>query len=621
MPTLPAGFAVAVGLSLILPLLNYFRAPPIADFFGEWSSAVAMSLGVLFLIPRLERRNRLNGALLLPPLLLALLTAVQILLGRYEFAQDWILWLAYLWMFALALIVGQHFRALNLETEIARRLCWAIVIVAGTNALAQFAQITRLDVVLAPFVIPVSNGAKCTIFGNTGQSNQTGLIAWLAIAATLYLSGAGRVRTWLAAALTGLFMISAALTASRMAWLFCVFLAVTILLMRNWPTPSAVARRNWVLALPFGFAAANLVAAGLISALDLPCASAVARLADPGDGGIPVRLSLWHQALLVWQSAPWFGVGAANFFGAAYRLQPLGAQQPLDGYVHNALLQILAEFGVFGLVAVILPAAVLAMNIARRRSSLTPVDVLMLAWLGMLVIHSMLEYPLWYVHFLMLFGLASGLLLPAQAKGMSLQVPVRATVTLMSAIALIGCFLLFYDYRQLDRTVYLVQLQLQMNASSPKIDQTIEDAGAQVKIYRLIADYALALRAPISRNHLEEKVAESERLLRRAPVPDNIARVILFQSLAGNRLRVQENLARLVMFFPAEEGSTATRLREYVAGRKDLFGDLLAEIDAAVAHAPPRRWGRPDSLAERSAGGGASRSATLQPEPDSGRSP
>jgi hypothetical protein len=183
-----------------------------------------------------------------------------------------------------------------------------------------------------------------------------------------------------------------------------------------------------------------------------------------------------------------------------------------------------------------------------------------------------------------------GLLFRPDALGMPMRLAVKPIVGLMATAALVGCMFLIYDYRKLDRVTYLVSLQLDMKATSPKLDAAIEEAGAEVRLYRLIAEHALALRAPINRDHLQEKIAVTERLLSRAPVPETIARLILLESLAGDSSKVQKHLARLVMFFPPTAGGIVYRLRQYAVERPNEFGDLAPQVDEAIANAPPRRW-------------------------------
>jgi len=590
MQKLPSGFAIAVGLSLILPLLNYVREMPLADFYGEWSSALCMALAAAMLWPQLARRTQVSASLLLIPAALAVLLAAQFFLGRYVFTMDWLLPAGYLWMLALAMLLGQHFRAVGQETEVASRLATAIIMVAAFNGFAQVAQLTKLDALLQPFVILVSNRPTCTFFGNTGQSNQTAMIAWLGVAAVLYLASTGRVRGLLAVALAFVLMLSAAVTASRMAWLFCFFVAAMLAGNKLCPQPAAGRRLSLAAMLPVGFVLATFFAAAVLQSLDLPCATAAERLADAREGGIVIRLELWRQAIMVWLAHPWVGSGAGSFFGAAYRLQPLGIHQPVDAYAHNQALQLLAEFGLIGLGLVALFLFVSVYPVVRRWSQLTPVDGLMLSWIGVLGIHSMLEFPLHYVHFLMLFGLALGLLVRSDANPLRLHVATRPTVAFVVSVALVGCVALFMDYRSLDRTVFLVNVELQNNRSSPQLSAAIEGAAKDVVIFDFIAAHALGLRAPLSKENLVEKTRDAERMVSRAPSPENVGRLILLKALGGDFDAVRQQLARMAMFYPPRQGGMLERMRVIAAERPQDFGNLVELIDSAAAAAPPRRW-------------------------------
>ncbi len=592
MRSLPAGFAVAVGLALILPLLTYFREMPLADFYGEWSSALCMALAATMLWPQLSRRSQVSGSLLLLPISIVLLIAVQFILGRYEFKMDWLLPIGYLWMLLLAILLGQHFRAAGQETEVADRLAFAIIMVAIFNAFAQVAQVTGFDASLQPFVILVSDRPVCTFFGNTGQSNQTATIAWLAVAGVLYLAGKGRVRVPFAASLAFVLMLSAALTASRMAWLICFFVAFMVAASRLTLGPQSAIQNRLAsaLTLPLGFLLATLLIAEALQLLEVPCATAAGRLADARDGGVLIRLELWRQAIMVWLTHPWIGGGAGSFFGAAYRLQPLGAHEPLDSYAHSLPMQLLAEFGLIGLGVVALLLFLSLYPAIRRWSQLSSVDGLMFSWIGVLGIHSMLEFPLWYVHFLMFFGLALGLLVRSDANGLQISVPMRTAVTTVACVALIGNVGLFLDYRKLEHTVFLVNLELQNNVSSPRLDAAIESAGREVVVFDFIATHALGLRVPISKEDLEKKTRDAERIFHRAPSAENVGRLVLLKAMAGDFGWVREQLARMTMFFPTGNDGILARIRKRAVERPADFGNLAKLIDEAEANAPPRRW-------------------------------
>ncbi len=264
--------------------------------------------------------------------------------------------------------------------------------------------------------------------GNLRQPNHLcSLLLWALVAAV-----ALHELRWLPrAALAGLallLVLAVELTASRTG-------AVGLLLLLAWGvfdrrlSPSA----RWVLvatpvlyALCFGAmawwadisqqalgAGARVVAEGAASAADSPNS----------------RLNIWRNTLVLIAANPWAGVGFGEF-NLAWTLTAF-AHRPTAffDHSHNLLLQLAVELGlpvaalVLGLLAVALwRAGRLALRAAGPAGQAARAAA-MLVLIAML--HSLVEYPLWYAYFLLPTALAWGFVLglPAAAR----PTPARAS--------------------------------------------------------------------------------------------------------------------------------------------------------------------------------------------------
>lgn len=590
MRQLPSSFAVALGLCFILPLLNYFRDPPIGDFFGEWSSAAVMALGALFMVRSLPRKLAVSGALLLLPALLATLIVLQALFGRYVYVTDAFLYVCYLGMFVLVVLLGQHFRSDGLAAEVTNRMAWAAVIVALVNVVAQAAQLGRWDVQLQPWVVSLPNESVCVLYGNTGQANQTSAIAWLAVLGTLYLVHEGRLRGSLALLLLALLMTSSAATASRMAWLFLALTVAGILSLRSRWAEKGWLRPVMALAMVAGFAVITGATGALIGSIDPSCKTSVARLAQGQETGIAARLDYLSQAVVVWLHNPWIGSGAASLNGMAYRLIAETRPQRIDQYAHNIFAQILGEFGIVGALGLLFVAGACAIAVWKNRKELGAADAVLVGWLGIIGIHSLLEYPLWYVHFLMFFGLALGLLIRPEWRPFSLDVPVRLAVGILSVAALVVSGFLFNDYRNLDRLMFLVIQKVDNRiASTPQVDALLASADSGIYIYRPQADHMQGIAMSMTRDGIAEKVVATDKLLARAPTPPTVARRAVLAVLAGDRNAARYHLDRLYMFFPGPAEELADQMRAMAAERPDELAQLTQVLDEVGSNAPKGR--------------------------------
>jgi hypothetical protein len=263
--------------------------------------------------------------------------------------------------------------------------------------------------------------------------------------------------------------------------------------------------------------------------------------------------------------------------------------QPVDIYAHNIVAQLMAEFGAIGTASLLLVAAACLLALWRNRRELGAADALLAGWLGVLSIHSLLEYPLWYVHFLMFFGLALGLLVRPQWRLLPLRVPARWLAAGLSTAAVAGCIALFFDYHHLGRLMFLVIQKVDSRiASSRHVDALLAEADARVLIYRPHAEHLLGIAMSMTRDGLAEKIAATDKLMQRSPTPPTIARRAVLAVLDGDEATARRQLALLQQFFPRKAGELLENMRKMAAERPDELGRLAALIDEAAAAAKPR---------------------------------
>ena len=587
---IPTGFAVSIGLMLILPLLNYFRDAPIGDFYGEWLSAVSFAVAVFFVVPSTGKRVAVSVSLFLVPLVIVAVLLAQHASGRIPYAYDWITWSAYLTLLVLAYLVGQGLREGRLVREATNRLASALLLVGSTNFALQLIQVAGFDNRLAPFVVPLTESA-CRATGNVGQANHATSLAWMAAFGALYLFAVGRMRAWVAVPLVASMLLSSALTVSRMAWLFLALGIVIVLAFRAWPAQTARQRRLTGLLLAVGFVVATVASSFLLQSMSEACGAAVRRLTNTQEAGLTIRLTLWRQAIEVWQSHPWLGAGAGMFMATAYWLQPTGVHQQLDYYAHNVALQILAEFGIFAGLAIGVSVVWWGVALFRQRRGLAAPDVVLLYWVGVLWIHSMLEFPLFFVHFLILFGLSIGLIVPPAVARPSVQIPLRVTSATLALLVAAGCALALVDYRRLDRVAYLVTVQMANSfGTNREVEEILGAARADVRIYEPMADHALQLLTPMTDENLAAKIAATDRLISKAPTSAAVLRRIALAMLAGDRATASWHAHRLVMFFPHSAPDLFRNLEAHFVKRPDIQDQLKLIFEEALAATPPVRW-------------------------------
>jgi hypothetical protein len=272
-------FALSLGAGVVLGFLSFICAPPLQDFPGDWTATMFFCLGAVLVLPALPRRFAVAPAPLALPAVLAALVCVQLALGRYAYLQFPLLWLGYLALAVLAIVVGQGIRSAGHGADVTRSLAWALLAAGIFNSAVQVLQALQWGRGLAPVVIPLAEHA-CRPYGNVSQANHASTLAWLALAAALYLNGIGRLKVRVALPGIALLLFGSALSASRMAWLFLAVTMAVVVAVPVWPAGGARARRRLALLLAGGFAVATVAAAVLLTGIGAGCASALERLVD-----------------------------------------------------------------------------------------------------------------------------------------------------------------------------------------------------------------------------------------------------------------------------------------------------------------------------------------------------
>lgn len=241
--------------------------------------------------------------------------------------------------------------------------------------------------------------------------------------------------------------------------------------------PGSTARRAWLFV-----AAAALLAA---------CLAAVIVIAGPGSTGWehdwlvnPHRSSqhrglAWSYALDAWQAHPWLGIGLGNYRWS----QPAGGET-VYLYAHNDYLQVAAETGLLGVLALVAGGLLLAIVIARRWAQLPPGGDrlwLMAAMCGLVyaALHASLDYalraPLNGLVVALLIGTALGV--GAAASPSVLHTRCLSLVAL--ALVVMGGFAMRGHQRD-----FMIHRELQSALAGYRLASPAEQSGAAERLLR-----------------------------------------------------------------------------------------------------------------------------------------
>ncbi|MDE2627957.1 MAG: O-antigen ligase C-terminal domain-containing protein [Burkholderiales bacterium] len=555
------GAAALACLALAAPTLLAFNLPPSSTFlnqaaaligWGGWLALLAAALPVS-VWPRSGGLAALQSALVL--LLLAAL-ASPLWAGL-----PWSLALSSAGMIAAALLAAQMGAAMQrggLAQPAFRAFCIGLVVAGVASSVIGIVQ------VFAPGWADGEWIARSYIegraVGNLRQPNHlSSLLLWSTVAA-LWLGEARAVRRWGSALLALLFIFVIVLSGSRTGALSVVLLAGWGLLDRRLSRFT----RTLLLLAPLVYAAFWL---GTSAWADHShhVFGGETRFTTKGDISSS-RYGIWADTLALIRMHPWAGVGFGEF-NFAWTLTPFpGRPVAFFDHTHNLVLQFAVELGL-PLAALVLALLVWALYSAlrdalRARADADPAQAPLrraaFVMVLLILVHSLLEYPLWYAYFLLpaAFAFGLGLATPgALPAGEAAAPPGRTRPLLIAAMLLmVGGLAAVADYAR-------VVVIFAPAEGAPPLAQRIED-GRHSVLFAHHADYAAATTA--------EHPADVLKAFQRAPHYLLDARLLQAWAIALN-----------------EAGET--QRARYIAQRLREFRNPQSEPFFAPCQAPPKR--------------------------------
>ncbi|NSX02222.1 PglL family O-oligosaccharyltransferase [Cupriavidus gilardii] len=557
-------------MAVALPPLVSKHTLPLATFYGEWASALAF---VVLVLCSARLRAAGSGVPLVAAFCLWLIAlgAGATLAGQPDVTGSRSLTLAALLLGTGAIWAGHRYRrALDADAVLtAFATAWVAAGLFGT--LAQWVQLFRLEGDSFGLVSDYFYDANRRLWGNLNQPNHQATVHGLALAASVWLASRGKLRAlpWIVA--VALIESGVVLSGSRTGVLH-VGLAACYALVAAWLARSAqqlAAVERWTLRAPAGliFAAAALVAMLMLLQPAIKAAGqtfgwslfdTMAQL-QAGDQ-ISARGALWAHAWAMFVAHPWFGVGWGEFGWAQFeQMARLGVIVEMSLHAHNAVLDLLAKTGIVGTAGVALFLAAWLWRVVRTRlwradTAERARTAAALTWLAMLCAHSMLEYPLHYLYFLLPFCFLLGWLEPAAltVDRMPRWLATAGTAVVGLAAAMVLATM-WHDYRRVEAREYASPARVD-TLPAPKLWFGQHAEAHRAELAPLTADGADAWLPPhIVAIHL-------------LPTPTMIARGAWLLALNGEPEQGREWLERLRYYYRGDEAAQFARVAGYCDG-------------------------------------------------------
>jgi len=387
-------------------------------------------------------------------------------------------------------------------------------------------------------------------FANLRQRNQFASLTNIALAALIWLArqrGAAAPRQWIPLAGAALLAIGNAASSSRTGLLEMLALCALLGAWGAWRQPLVL---RLLLTALLAYAVATLVLPWLLG-FDPAAHGMLARLRG-GELACASRKVLWSNVLDLIAQKPWLGWGWGELDYAHYATLYTGPRfcDILDN-AHSLPLHLAVELGI--------PVALLVCGLGawwavRQRPWCEADTARQLAWsvLAVIMLHSMLEYPLWYGPFQVAFGFCV-LLLCGGATGPSRFAASRVSAFkgVLAGILMLCCAYAAWDYHRISQIYRLPQ-----DRDAAYREGTLSKIRDSWLFHRQVSFAELSL-TPLTRDNAQWTFNTATALLHYSPEPIVIEKVIESAVMLGLDDEALAHLARYRAAFPQEHARWA----------------------------------------------------------------
>lgn len=432
-------------------------------------------------------------------------------------------------------------------------------LLSGLMGLVQYAGLAEL------FQPWISRTAAGEAFANLRQRNQFATLLNMGLAALLWFAARSpvrpgwRVQVWCLWVCMLLSMANAA-SSSRTGALELVFILAAGAVWGHWR--QSLPRRILIVSV-LTYVAAEFLLPWLSG---LPAMSGMLGRLRGGEVMCTSRLTLWSNVLHLIAQKPWTGWGWGELDYAHYVTPYAGARfcDLLDN-AHNLPLHLAVELGV-PVAAVVCGGLTLWVLRARPWSERNPARQLAWLVLGVIGLHSLLEYPLWYGPFQMAAVLATLVLMggrnPNAAQGFMRtgEAFARRAAAAGAVLLLLLCGAVAWDYRQISQ-IYLPPTERDEGFRTDTL-QKIQGS----RLFREQVRFAELGITPLTRENAQWTFDTASALLHYSPEPRVIERVIESATLLGRDGDAREHLAHYKAAYPEQAAKWSQRNAAQPAG-------------------------------------------------------
>ncbi|MFB2538105.1 MULTISPECIES: Wzy polymerase domain-containing protein [unclassified Acinetobacter] len=394
---------------------------------------------MLFLFTLIAVKDWQIPKVTLPIVWIATIPILQMLFGQISFFQDTVFSLLYLFGFLLSLWASYQLIRQYKEQFFEK---FAIALILVGLAAACIAVMQWLGIKHQWILNFVSNRP----YGNTGQPNHLATLLAVSTLSALYLYEQNKLKSYLSILFIAFFIFVIALTQSRTVWISSILITLFLLFHRfqhNLRTPS------YMIVLGLGFYYLSMwLPKWLSHILSTQSSFHIVETAvgvERASGGHD-RVDMWYQMWVALKQQPWSGYGWYQTTAAEYAASPQQGMHLWYNSAHNIVIDMLIWNGIIlGAVIVIYFIYLFGKMILKAKQKHTIIATMMML---AIFTHALLEYPIFYSYFLLLFAITCGIALDdlkSQHIRLSLGVNSAMYIAYLSVFALMVGQYLYWD--------------------------------------------------------------------------------------------------------------------------------------------------------------------------------
>lgn len=407
----------------------------------------------------------------------AIMAWVQYGFGLILFAGDALLVSLYMSCALGAILVGYFFRKQNelRSNHALLGIMCCVWIAAMISAALGMVQWLRVQHILGVYILQADLGDRA--MGNLGQANQLATLLLMGVAAYTYAFEKSLFGKPVFYTGVGFLTVGLILAQSRSGLLSVLVMAGFVLWKRHAYTAriSAAMVSSWAGLFLIGSALLPLTT-------ELLLLDGVRSVTDSGP--ISERVRMWQQIGYAIAESPWFGYGW-NQIPAAHAVGALAFPSSIT-YTnsHSLILDMIAWNGLP--IGLLLLAAMGYWTWVRTRTIKCADDLLAMACLLPLAVHSLVEFPFVYTYFIVIAGLMVGILEGGIASPKILRIPTRWIWCFWAMWLVLGSYFT-YEYFLIEEDFRVVRFE------NLRIGKTPEDY--EVPSVWMISQMAAMLKA------------------------------------------------------------------------------------------------------------------------------